>query len=238
MTGQIVEGTNKQTLVRIEITEIPVTAIVSCGQMGFMPHYTGDVPGAIAVLFSIPRGKVLTKGIVPNKHVSVRGFRPLIYLDSIYKKKMVCDLTENLFEDKDVISQIIFSTLEYRYKFKISKVTDSIDVWVLKVTDTTKLNKYVSQRGGGDCGIYNKQTKSMLTTNFDFDNCLCMLTESHSQKIIYNETGDIRRYDFELENFWETINDPELFNSVIDKFGLHFFKEKRLENLVIIDFPK
>ena len=54
--------------------------------------------------------------------------------------------------------------------------------------------------------------------------------------MIYNETNDDRKFDIELDNYPIGLRNFEMLNVTLLKYGLHFFKEKRIEKLKHVHF--
>ena len=122
----------KQVLFNLEIAEVNIKYPISVGDMGFMPIYHGDVPGAVAALYSLPTGRIIATGNIPDVHIRFTGFRPYKYLrtDTLLTKRLECNLTQQPYEDKDVMAQIIFAALETKYNFTVSDTITLVDVWV------------------------------------------------------------------------------------------------------------
>ena len=102
-----IDSTVKNYLLNLEIVELKVKSPVSNGSMGFLPMYQGDIPGAIAIIHSLPTGRVMATGNVPDIHIRFRAFRPYTFItsDSILAKRLQCNLTQQPYEDKDVLAQ-------------------------------------------------------------------------------------------------------------------------------------
>ena len=133
----------------------------------------------------------------------------------------------------DPANMMIMSVLQKTYDFSISDIEDSCEVWVAKVINEKKLSSFVKNGSNHGAGSMDKEDKYFQLSSLDLSP-LWKSMEVHSKHLLYDETGDTRRFDMVLE--YAKFKDFDTVNEALAPFGLRLFKEKRLEKLKLIEF--
>lgn len=204
-------------LIRFDVGELYKESNIPryAATMGFGFKYEGPLVNGIAYLILTPFTRIRVEGQVPNKTI-------------YYKSELaITDIIDS--------KSLILKTLQYYYKFNISEVEDSIDFWVLKQLDNTKLQIHSFERDGpgGDGGgsIYWGAIDRPVSK-------ICTVVEFVAKVATYDETLDNRHYN--IPNIPYSLMQKDKFdelNALLrETHGLEFVKEKRLEKLKLIKF--
>ncbi len=204
-------------LIRFDVGELYKESDIAryTATMGFSFQYEGPLVNGIAHLIQTPFTRIKVEGDVPKKTIYYKS--DLAITDVIDSKSL------------------ILKTLQYYYKFKIYEVEDSIDFWVLKQLDNTKLQVHSLERDGPGIsavvgvfwGAIDMSVSSIST-----------IVEQIVKVATDNETHDNRHYN--IPNIPVALMKKDKFDELNvllrETHGLEFVKEKRLEKLKLIKF--
>ncbi len=205
----------------MRVSTVEKSAKSIMGGSGTLIYYQGSLVKGIAFLSNTNMLYVKVKGKVPDE---------FIYY---YNSKNFTD-TVNM-------RQQIRLVLENKYKFSISDIEDTCDVWKVQKIDTTKLVRYNPEKHGMDFGSGPDETgKNLLCIGFP----LSFLYRSIEQKAKIVVSGDSfddnwdNRYHFDNIPYALMSNLGELNKLLEERYGIKFIKTKMLQKLKLIEFEE
>ena len=181
--------------------------------------------------------------------VKIKGISPKVYIELELREPSKVGLEElindsNKARDKnaaDSLSLVKFAinVLARKYNFTVKSVTDTEEVWCLRVIDANKLPRftrsiYLEDRGSGGDSLDITRWRATGTGLYD----ICMSVQERAKVVIYDETNETGLFDFENPTIpFKTMENFEEINLFLERYyGLHFVKRKQLEKLKIIEF--
>jgi hypothetical protein len=197
----------------------------------------GSFVSILCCLLGVEHSRLKIIGKVPEKYLNVSIFEPakedLGQILANGSKLKDIDLLDNLSFPK-----IAVALLEKDYKFTVSSIMDSTEVWCLKIKDTAKLVRYNEIRDTDNRGAgIDTRTKTWEATGMKL-HYLCTAIEREANIITYDETNetDIFTFTFPPVPLITMRNFDHLNLFLETHYGLHFVKRKQLESLKLIEF--
>jgi hypothetical protein len=194
----------------------------------------GQLTSVLCCLLRIEDGRLKIKGQIRESYLKVGITEPSM--------QNLGTLLANAYQTHASDSLSLVTTaiglLEKRYNFKITNITDTIEVWCLKIADKSKLVRYnevidTDNRGSG----IDIQTNEWESTGMIL-HYLCVAVAEQSKVIVYDETDDIGNFTFTRPPIpVKYMKDFNAINRLLEThYGLHFVKRKQLEALKLIEF--
>ena len=235
---------------RVEVSEINNTSKIFGYDLGETFFYMGDIPSSLAQLTNTSIARFKFVGKVPDKRISYWGerFNTLIMKIKdrrIVKPKNQAPVTpDNLSavlnkithqeNQDDPANLMILNVLKITYGFSVTDVEDTCEVWVAKVADNIRLSTYADDESGHGAGSITRNDKKYYELNAFELSALWRFVEHQSQRIVYDDTGDNRK--FFLKVAVDDLSTVEATNAALAPFGLYLAKEKRVEKIKLVTF--
>lgn len=197
--------------IKVELKELPNKVVQTGGGMGYYFSYRGALLNAPAFIMNISKARVKTTGIVLEKYIYCEILAP--------------------FSDMKLIKDITLNALMKKYNFKTSFVEDTSEVWVLKKSNISKLEKFQTniRKGGGPKDEYTWISEG---EPIDF---LRDAIERAALVIVYEDKPDKIGYNFTIpKNMMKSFD--SLNNYLYNNYGISVEKKKKLEKFLKIDF--
>ena len=123
--------------------------------------------------------------------------------------------------------------------FLNSKTPNSIvlskpSAWIAKVSDSILLSSFVEYENSHGAGPITRDDKKYYELTSWELSALWQVIALWSKRIIYDETGDKKRFSFLVES--DKLHDFDRANEALRFLGLYLVKEKRLEKLKLVEF--
>ena len=232
---------------RVEVSELTHKRENSYGfDLGERFIYAGDIPHSIAELTNVNIARLRIVGKVPDKHVSYWGERFNSYEEALKGRKFIkphkaepitiATINKKTHQENqnDPANIMILNSLKIAYGFTVTDIKDSTEVWIAKVSDSILLSSFVEYENSHGAGPITRDDKKYYELSSWELSGLWQQIELWCERIIYDETGDKKRFSFLVES--DKLHDFDRANEALKSLGLYLVKEKRLEKLKLIEF--
>ena len=206
----------------IRISSVKKSARLAIGGSNTLVYYQGELAKSIAHLLNTNMLYVRIKGKIPNEYIYYYGAKT--------------------FMDTSNIREKVLKILQSKYKFKVSDIQDSCNVWKIQKVDSTKLIYYDPQLHDNTFGAGLMDDNPKMYFSFGFPlSFVCQEVERRTQIITVADSWDDNwnnRYDFDNIPF-ALMSDLEGLNALLEKrYGIKFIKNRVLQNLKLIEFEE
>jgi hypothetical protein len=207
----------------IHLSSVSKNARTVRGSNSAQVYYQGELIKGIAFLFNSNILYMRTKGKVPSEFVYYH-------------------VSKN-FSDTVNIRQQMRIVLENKYRFTVSDIEDSCDVWKVQKIDTTRFVLYNDEKDAEylGCGGTDDTGTCMTCTGYPLSHVYAFI--EYKAKIIvvgdeYDSVfrwGEKNRYNFKIP--YTIMTDLDKLNKYLEEhYGIKFIKTKVLQKLKLIEF--
>ena len=236
-------------LYRVEVSELNNKPKNILGyDLGETFFFMGNIPSSIAQLTNTSVARLKFVGKVSDKNIGYWGERFNTYMikgrrfvkpkntEPVTNENIVAVINKITHQENqdDPANVMILNVLKMTYGFSVTDIEETCEVWVVKVSDESMLSTYVDIYNHHNGGAIKKDAKEYYQlTSFELWP-LWDIIEKRSKHIVYDETGDKRRFTLLMES--DNLDNFEQANEALRPLGLFLTKEKRLEKIKLVTF--
>jgi hypothetical protein len=204
--------------VRFRISSVQKGVKHTGGSSGTQIYYQGELLSGIAHLLNTNMLYVKTKGKIPNEHIYYYGAR-------------------NFLEPND-IQETISTVLMDKYKFRVSDIEDTCEVWKVQKLDTTKFvlfNPEKDEENHG-CGPNDAGT-GLACIGYPLSFVYSAIEWKVKIIVIGDEYDSDKNHKYNFNIPYALMSDLDGLNKLLEeRYGIKFIKTKVRQKLKLIEF--